>query len=72
METTPAIRKFQRKTRPSARCSSRTAQPLKERTAGCRPDGFLNHSFKPFSAVENVYYGDSDHPVSGQIDPGVS
>jgi hypothetical protein len=60
METTPAIRKFQRKTRPSARCSSRTAQPAKERTAGFRPDGFLNHSFKPFSAVENRNYQETE------------
>ena len=60
METTPAIRKFQRKTRPSARGSSRTAQPLKERSAGFRPDGFLNHSFKPFSAVENRNYRETE------------
>lgn len=60
METTPAIRHIQQKIRPSARCRRGTAQPVAQRTAGFRPDGFLNHSFKPFSAVENRNYRETE------------
>ena len=53
METTPTIRKIQHKTRPSARCGRGSAQLVEKRTAGLRPDGFLNYRFQPFSAVES-------------------
>jgi hypothetical protein len=60
METTPAIRKTKHKTRPSAGCRRGTAQSFEKRPAGFRPDGFLNHCFKPFSAVENRNYRETE------------
>jgi hypothetical protein len=51
MATAPAIPQIHRKLRPAARCSTGTAQPRQERTAGHRPHDFLRHTFRPFWAV---------------------
>jgi hypothetical protein len=33
---------------------------------------FLNKMVNDERLNTSLYYGDSDHPISGQIDPGVS
>jgi hypothetical protein len=46
---------------------------VKARSSLFHPSGLIPFPFGFSPALPKaVYYGDSDHPVSGQIDPGVS